>query len=151
MRAQKTVLMRSTADVYVHLHSHPLRDHFISRWDPFDASLDVIGKEGPPGLWWHLCNVQHIWTSSYCLCSWAMITSSHRGSSWILMWPLFTHFVTDFCFPVINYIIQSAIFNIVSILLDYSRAFTVFSFVSLCISFFGLLQTITYFFVLPKL
>lgn len=29
---------------WVHLHSRQRRDHFIARWDPFDASLHVMGK-----------------------------------------------------------------------------------------------------------
>lgn len=36
-----------TSGTWVHLHSRRRRDHFIARWDPFDASLHVMGKRLP--------------------------------------------------------------------------------------------------------
>lgn len=63
----------NTSGTWVHLHSRRRRDHFIARWDPFDASLHVMGKrllERSP----RAPEQQRICTSSDGRLSWEIIS-----------------------------------------------------------------------------
>ena len=48
VQTREMVLMKITADVFELMRWHPQKDNFIAHRDPFDASLDVMGKPGRP-------------------------------------------------------------------------------------------------------
>lgn len=84
MQTGKTVLMQNTALVGVCPHSQYLRNGFIARWNPFDASLGVMGKAAPSVSvdTWATCSTSTLHHTVRAFKD--MITLSHWGSLRIL-------------------------------------------------------------------